>query len=218
MGEVGTNSADNPHVDLKMNGGINGSCDDERNTMEIDTSNTSNETIAKNADSSVVQTTADSNEMDLDSGGDLDNVSKAPCDVNTNVEISEHEQKSDQNQDNAESHENGATESTDALESKKASDHKQGDDVEDDHENADCVMEKNEIICDEDMSSKLIDENDSMVKVLSDPLSMDVEFIDEEKRTNHNRPLSTENGTSATVTSSSNDECKYSITPSGIAK
>lgn len=29
MGEVGANSADDPHVNLKMNGGINGNCEDE---------------------------------------------------------------------------------------------------------------------------------------------------------------------------------------------
>lgn len=202
MGEVGTNSADDPHVDLKMNGGINGSCDDE--TMEIDTLNTSNETIAKNADSSVVQTTTDSNEMDLDSDGNLDNVSKAPCEVNKITENSEREQTSDQNQESTESHENGATEAIDESKSKNTCDQKQGDD-EEEHEVSDCLMEKNEVICNDDLS-KMIEENDAMVKVLSDPLSMDVEFIDEEKRTNHSRPMSTENGTSATVTSSSNDE------------
>lgn len=207
MGEVGTNTADNPHADLKMNGGINGSCDDELNAMEIDTSNTSNEPIAKNADNSDVQTTADNKAMESNSDGNLHDVSKTPSEVNTTDE-NEHEQKSDQNQDNTESmsHENGATQET---EMKKTCDQKQGDDDEEDDEIPNSLLEKNEVICD-DMSSKIVEENDSTVKVLSDPLSMDVEFIDDEKRTNHSRPKSTENGTSAT-TLSSNDKgkCNY---------
>lgn len=209
MGEVGTNSVDNPHADLKMNGGINGSCDDELNAMEIDTSNTSNELIVKNADNSDVQETADNNAMELGSDGNLNDISKTPNEVNAAVE-NEHEQKSDQNQDNIESmsHENGATQD---AETKKTCDQKQGDKEEED-EISDSLIEKNEVICD-DMSSKIVEENDSTVKVLSDPLSMDVEFIDDEKRTNHNRPKSTENGTSATVSSSNNKQgkCSYII-------
>lgn len=34
MGEVGANTADSPHVELKMNGGINGNCNDE--PMDVD--------------------------------------------------------------------------------------------------------------------------------------------------------------------------------------
>lgn len=37
MGEVGTNSGDGPHVDLKMNGNMNGSCEEDE-PMEVDTS------------------------------------------------------------------------------------------------------------------------------------------------------------------------------------
>lgn len=37
MGEVGANSAESPHVEFKMNGGVNGSCDDEQ--MDIDSQN-----------------------------------------------------------------------------------------------------------------------------------------------------------------------------------
>lgn len=37
MGEVGANSAESPHVEFKMNGGVNGNCDDER--MDVDTQN-----------------------------------------------------------------------------------------------------------------------------------------------------------------------------------
>lgn len=208
MGEVGTNSADNPHADLKMNGGINGSCDDEINAMEIDTSNTSNELIAKNADSLDVQATADSNAMELGSDGNLHDVSKTPNEVNAAAE-NEHEQKPDQKQDSIESmsHENGATQE---AETKKTCDQKQGDNDENNENNeiSDSLMEKNQVICD-DVSSKIVEENDSTVKVLSDPLSMDVEFIDDEKRTNHSRPKSTENGTSATVMSGNDKQGKY---------
>lgn len=206
MGEVGTNSADNPHADLKMNGGINGSCDDELNAMEIDTSNTSNELTGKNADNPDVQATTDNNEMELGSDGDLHDISKTPKEVSAAAE-NEHEQKSDQSQDNIESmsHENGATQQ---AETKNTCDQKQGDNEEED-EMPDSLLEKNEVICD-DMSSKIVEEHDSTVKVLSDPLSMDVEFIDDEKRTNHNRPKSTENGTSATVMSSNDKQGKSS--------
>lgn len=213
MGEVGTNSADNPHADLKMNGGINGSCDDEINAMEIDTSNTSNELIAKNADCSDVPATADSNAMELGSDGDLHDISKTPNEVNAAAAAaadSEHEQKSDQNQDNIESvsHENGATQE---AETEKTCDQKQGDNNENDGI-PDSLMEKNQVICD-NVSNKIVEENDSTVKVLSDPLSMDVELIDDEKRTNHNRPKSTENGTSATDLSSNDKQSKYSYAP-----
>lgn len=208
MGEVGTNSADNPHADLKMNGGINGSCDDEINAMEIDTSNTSNELIAKNADSSDINATADSNAMELGSERNLHDISKTPNEVSAAAE-NEHEQKSDQNQDNIESmsHENGATQE---AETKKTCDQKQGDNDENNENNEipDSLMEKNQVICD-DVSSKIVEENDSTVKVLSDPLSMDVELIDDEKRTNHSRPKSTENGTGATVMSSNDKQGKY---------
>lgn len=206
MGEVGTNSADNPHVDWKMNGGINGSCDDELNAMEIDTSNAASETIAKDVNSPDVQNSpADNNEMDSDSGSSLDDVSKAPCEDDLIAKTNDHEQTSDQNPDDSESHENGATEAVEEPDSKMTCDRKPGDD-EEEHELSDCLMEKDEFICDD---GKLIDENDPVVKVLSDPLSMDVDFMDDDKRTNHSRPMSTENGTSATVTSSSNDERKF---------
>lgn len=211
MGEVGTNSADNSHADLKMNGGINGSCDDELNAMEIDTSNTSNESIVKNADNSDVQTTADSNAMELDCDGNSHDVSKTSGEVNT-IDENDHEQKSDQNQDNIESmsHENGATQEEEEETKKTCDDEKHGDDEEED-EIPDSLMEKNEVICD-DIPSKIIEESDSTVKVLSDPLSMDVEFINDEKRTNHSRPKSTENGTSATIMSSNDKgECNNAV-------
>lgn len=210
MGEVGTNSADNPHADLKMNGGINGSCDDEINAMEIDTSNTSHELLAKNADSSDGPATADSNAMELGLEDNLHENSKTPNELNAAVIAtadSQHEQKSDQSKDNFESvsHENGATQE---AETKKTCDQKQGDNNENDGI-PDCLMEKNQVICD-DVSSKIVEENDSTVKVLNDPLSMDVELIDDEKRTNHSRPKSAENGTSATEMSSKNKQSKYS--------
>lgn len=39
MGEVGTNSSENPTAELKMNGGLNGNCDDE--PMEVDSQDNS---------------------------------------------------------------------------------------------------------------------------------------------------------------------------------
>lgn len=211
MGEVGTNSADNPHADLKMNGGINGNRDDELEAMDIDTSNTSIEPIVeKNPDStdaptSTIKTSpANENAMELDSSGNSDII-----ETNENIEQSkqteadnklinenEHEQKSTESI--SKKHENGATEMT--METKETCDQKQ---INDEH--TDDLIDKNTIVCD---SSKDVDESDATVKVLNDPLSMDtVNIEDQKKRTNQSPPQSTENGTSATVTSS-NDKGK----------
>lgn len=195
MGEVGTNSADNPHADLKMNGGINGNCDDELEAMDVDAPNTSNETIVKNADSSEspITSTTDDNPMELDTSGNSDGVEIINSEANS---------KTEQDSTESISHENGATTTETTAKTKETCDQKKTEEEEDEH--SDDLIEKNTIVCD-DISNKIVDDSDATVKVLNDPLSMDAEDIEDDKRTKHSRPQSTENGTSATITSS-NDE------------
>lgn len=90
MGEVGASSAESPHVDLKMNGGINGSCEDEqmdvdaqndseiskdtltiKNTDEIETEKV--EKIARQKDSNI------ENDMEIDSDTSITNKNGANC-------------------------------------------------------------------------------------------------------------------------------------------
>lgn len=217
MGEVGTNSADNPHADLKMNGGINGNCDDEIEAMDVDAPNTSNEPkiVTKNADSSdaptSTTTTADENAMKQDNSGKSDDVKITSSELNASETDTQTESKTknenkheqDVSTESISKHENGATEK-----SKETCDQKQ---IED--EQSDELIETNTIVCD-DKTKKDVDESDATVKVLNDPLSMDTDEIDVDEgkktknRTNQSRPQSTENGTSATVTSS-NDKGKH---------
>lgn len=196
MGEVGTNSADSPHADLKMNGGINGNCDDELEAMDVDARDTSNEEMVKNVDSTETSD-AKENAMETDNGDNSDGVQLTTSDTDKN----DSDSKSDITESIA--HENGAAGGGDTTETKEACDQKQieeaisGDSVE-----------KNLSICD-NASDQLGEDGDLTVKELSDPLSPDAKSIDDDdndnKRTNQSRSGSTENGISATIRSS-NDE------------
>lgn len=195
MGEVGTNSADSPHADLKMNGGINGNCDDE--AMDVDAQDTPTQPIAKNADSTSdkpptptptpIANDSD-NAMELDTSGNSDGVELITSDPTNENDAGKESVET-------EAHENGAAESVndekcDADESIKET-------ISDD-----ALTETPAVTDDDSESNKIVEDSDSTVKVSSDPLSADAEPIDDDKRTNQSRPQSTENGTSATVTSS----------------
>lgn len=205
MGEVGTNSADSPNAELKMNGGINGNCDDE--AMEVEEQDTSNESIEKNAaDSSEQppqspspsspQTVNDSKDdvMEIDTSGNSDGVELSNDKTNsTDIQIAHVESLT---------HENGAEDTNEKCDQQST-----------EEENSDDLTEQS-INADQSETNKNVDENDSTVKVISDdPLSADAEPMEddndggnEDKRTNPSEPQSTENGTSATVTSSSDKQ------------
>ncbi|XP_055325170.1 uncharacterized protein LOC129579280 isoform X2 [Sitodiplosis mosellana] len=188
MGEVGTNSADSPHADLKMNGGINGNCDDE--AMDVDAQDTPTQPIAKNADSSSdkpatpTPTVTDSdNVMEVDTSGNSDGVELITSENDIGKESVE-----------TKAHENGAADTNDEkCDSKESIKETVSDDA---------LTEEPAVAEDDSESDKLVEDSDSTVKVSSDPLSADAEPIDDDKRTNQSRPQSTENGTSATITSS----------------
>ncbi|XP_031631580.1 MOG interacting and ectopic P-granules protein 1 isoform X2 [Contarinia nasturtii] len=223
MGEVGTNSADSPNADLKMNGGINGNCDDE--AMEVEAQDTSNETIAKNAadssdqtppptSSSSPQTVNDSKDevMEIDSSGNSDELISNDKTNENDIQIESVESLA---------HENGDPDAKDKCD-QESSEKEISNDLTENLENADDTE-----------SNKIIDDNDSTVKVISgDPLSADAEPMDDEDgqgdeggedgevgedtRTNQSPPQSTENGTSATVTSSSDKKDTISKDPISI--
>lgn len=184
MGEVGTNSPDSPHVDLKMNGGINGNCEDDAEAMDIDAQDTSTESIAKNADNSDQPTsTNDSNNVvELDISGNSDGVELVTADSDKQPKNVKPKTISE-----SETCENG---SNDECDQKSTADE----------------ISTEKITADDDNDSVKLDEDrDASVKVSSDPLSADAEPIEDDKRTNQRRPQSTENGTSATTITSSND-------------
>lgn len=204
MGEVGTNSADSPHADLKMNGGINGNCDDE--AMDVDAQNTSNQSIAKDVETTDQPSTTNnsSDVIEVDTSGNSDSIELDKNDT-TNKTLG-----NDCNE--AEAQENGA-EHTKEYDQKSIEETNSVNSAEKiDSEN-------------ESDTNKIVEDNDSMVKVSSDPLSADAEPMDDDddehdqndddkdedkeedsesgdKRSIHSRPQSTENGTSARVTSS----------------
>lgn len=202
MGEVGTNSSDNPHADLKMNGGINGNCEDDAEAMDVDAQDP---TVSKNADSSdQLPATDDStnvveSENDGNSGVDLitsENEIETE-DVKEHENESENENNKQNNDIETMAHENGA----DKVEEKC-------DQEPTEEAISDESMVKNAIEEVSESDMKIDEDADSPVKVSSDPLSTDAEPIDDDKRTNQSQPQSTENGTSATITSSSDKKGK----------
>lgn len=184
MGEVGTNSSDNPNADLKMNGSINGNRDDnDVEAMDVDAKDASVESITKNVDNSEVTTTTNDDAMETDTSAAPDDISHE-----SNCENDINKDKTD-----AKTHENGASD-TDKSNDQKATD-------------ADNSIGKNAIDCDGE-SNKVIDdeENDSLVKISADPLATDDKPTSEnDKRTNPSRSPSAENETSATITSSNDN-------------
>lgn len=88
MGEVGANSSGSPHVEFKMNGGVNGSCDDER--MDIDASNSSDvPTVAPTKDDAIGKSThmdirdnetiANANSMDIEMQQSVNDIDTSIC-------------------------------------------------------------------------------------------------------------------------------------------
>lgn len=69
MGEVGTNSGDSPHVDMKMNGSMNGSCEEDE-PMEVDSSQ-------ENLSSASSDVTAAKNSIKADGKADSDSAADA---------------------------------------------------------------------------------------------------------------------------------------------
>lgn len=188
MGEVGTNSSESPNADLKMNGGINGNCDDDVEAMEVDGKDTSTESINKNVDNSEVTTTTNDNAMETDS-----NITPDDIQLNSN----EANSKNDENKDTAaaKAHENGA------AETEKTSDQhpiKEAD--------SDKLIDKSPTEADTESNKVVDDDSESTVKIASDPLASDEKPTSDNEvdgeRTNVSRSKSTENGTSATITSS----------------
>lgn len=217
MGEVGTNSSDNPHADLKMNGGINGNCEDDSEAMDVDAQDP---TIGKNADSS----------EQLPAANDSNNVVESENGGNSSVELVTSENENENEHENVKTKENESENENDKQNDDEEDEDEDDEDDEEQmaHENG---AEKEEEKCDQDPAEEAIsddsieknaieevnesdikiDENaDSPVKVSSDPLSADAEPIDDDKRTNQSQPQSTENGTSATITSSNDKKGRFS--------
>lgn len=190
MGEVGTNSSDNSHADLKMNGGINGNCEDDTEAMDVDAQNP---TVTKNADS-CEQLPADkedsNNVVESDIGGNLGDELITGDTINENVK--------ENNSAELKAHENGTEEKCDVVD----------DDEPMEETSPDDSIEKNAIEEVNESSMKIDEDNDPLVTVSKDPLSADAEPIEDDKRTNQSQSESTENGTSATITSSNDKNGK----------
>lgn len=192
MGEVGTNSSDNPNADLKMNGSINGNRDDDDvEAMDVDAKDASVESITKNIDNSEVTTTTNDDAMETDTSAAPDDISNE-----TNCENDINKDKTE-----AKTHENGASDTD------KSSDQKQSGEATD----ADNSIGKNTTDCDSE-SNKVIDDedNDLLVKISADPLATDEKPTSEneaenDERTNPSRSPSAEIETSATITSSNDN-------------
>lgn len=191
MGEVGTNSPDSPHVDLKMNGGINGNCEDDAEAMDVDAQDTSTEAIAKNVDNSDQPTSTNDSNNVMDTSGNSDGIELITSDTNN-----EHANEKRKTSTDSETCENGAADSNENCDQDPTAD-----------ENSEDKIIADDV--DDDELSKIVEDNDSSVKVSSDPLSADAEPIDDDKRTNQSRPQSTENGTSATITSSNDKNGQF---------
>lgn len=82
MGEVGTNSSDNPHVGLKMNGGINGNCEDE--PMDVDSQDDSQ----ASSEISTKKSEIESNTSNSTDGSALKNKTESKLDALPKEEIS----------------------------------------------------------------------------------------------------------------------------------
>lgn len=144
MGEVGANTADSPHVELKMNGGINGNCEDE--PMDVDAQDESqilDDAVSKKSD----------NNESVESIDNIDNVSSTP-DADGSNEASDEKSKTIQLDET-----NSSTDD-DKLENNSAVKHTNGDidDVENVIENNN---ENNDKETNSDKSSAQLPEQNS---------------------------------------------------------
>lgn len=198
MGEVGTNSADNPHADLKMNGGINGNCDDDLEAMDVDAEeDTPNQAVAaKITDTSDKPSTPTVNEnendsdnvMELDTSGNSDGIELITSDKNNENDIEKESVET-------KAHENGAVETDEKCDQEPIKETHSDDD--------DALTEKEPVTEEDSETNKIVEDSESTVKVSSDPLSADAEpILEDDKHTNQSGLQSTENGRSATITSS----------------
>lgn len=113
MGEVGAYTVDDPHVNLKMNGGINGTCEDE--PMDVvdaqNSSQNSNESVTKIVDNESVSVSDDRIPAANDNIEEDDKLIKNQCDdANSEHNNMENDINIDNDKSSLLSQENGASE------------------------------------------------------------------------------------------------------------